>query len=255
MRLKFLAAEQWSWSNLIFICSQDNHNPHLELTLSTRKKISSVLEHLNRKWGNASVASGELMLFPYGAQRENLVGYQRWTQDSVFSAADVYAMIGSPPMFRLRFLPHFSLTLLQCFPCDYLNWFVYYLWRYGWFSDTELGYVAPHAPSASGCVPSFHNINVENKKEQIVDSVPGRVPSTSDQSENFVDPYKKLTSVKENDTFATSSSSMPKETSSYISTSKCDIADTSDPAANVSWPRKETGNEIITGQAEDMVMN
>lgn len=203
----------------------DNHNPHLELTLSTRKKISSVLEHLNRKWGNASVASGELMLFPYGAQRENLVGYQRWTQDSVFSAADVYAMIGSPPMFRLR---------------------------YGWFSDTELGSVAPHAPSASGCVPSFHNINVENKKEQIVDSVPGRVPSTSDQSENFVDPYKKLTSVKENDTFATSSSSMPKETSSYISTSKCDIADTSDPAANVSWPRKETGNEIITGQAEDM---
>lgn len=96
---------------------------------------------------------------------------------------------------------------------------------------------------------------MENKKEQIVDSVPGRVPSTSDQSENFVDPYKKLTSVKENDTFATSSSSMPKETSSYISASKRDIADTSDPAANVSWPRKETGNEIITGQVEDMVMN
>ncbi|GMP50371.1 hypothetical protein CsSME_00017013 [Camellia sinensis var. sinensis] len=75
----------------------DNHNPHLELTLSTRKKISSVLEHLNRKWGNSSVASGELMLFPYCVQRENLVGFCRWTQDSVLSAADVYALIGSPP--------------------------------------------------------------------------------------------------------------------------------------------------------------
>lgn len=43
------------------------------------------------------------MLFPYGAQRDSLVGCQRWTQDSVVSAADVYAMIGSPPVFRLRF--------------------------------------------------------------------------------------------------------------------------------------------------------
>lgn len=203
----------------------DNHNPHLELTLSTRKKISSVLEHLNRKWGNAGVASGELMLFPYGAQRENLVGHQRWTQDSVFSAADVYAMIGSPPMFRLR---------------------------YGWFSDVELGSLALHTPSASCCVPSFHNINVENRKEQIADAVPVNVPSTSDQSENFVDSYKKLTSVAENHTFAPSSSSMPKETSSYISASKGNIGDMSAPAANVSWPGKETGNEIITGQVEYM---
>ena len=44
------------------------------------------------------------MLFPYGVQRENLVGYQRWTQDSVVSAADVYAVLGRPPVFRLRFL-------------------------------------------------------------------------------------------------------------------------------------------------------
>lgn len=88
---------------VVFICLQDKHNPHLELTLSNRKRISSVLEHLNRKWGGSSVASGELMLFPYGAQRENLVGHQSWTQDSIASAADVYSMIGSPPVFRLRF--------------------------------------------------------------------------------------------------------------------------------------------------------
>ncbi|OMP04029.1 TSL-kinase interacting protein 1-like protein [Corchorus olitorius] len=80
----------------------DKHNPHLELTLSTRKKISSIMEHLNRKWGHSSVASGELMLFPNGVQRGNLMGCQRWNQASVVTAGDVYAMIGSPQVFRLR---------------------------------------------------------------------------------------------------------------------------------------------------------
>lgn len=81
----------------------DKHNPHLELTLSTRKKISSVLEHLNRKWGNSSIASGEIMLFPFSVQRENFMASPRWTQASVVNAAEVYAMIGSPPTFRLRY--------------------------------------------------------------------------------------------------------------------------------------------------------
>jgi len=82
---------------------QDKHNPHLELTLSARKKITSILEHLDRKWGSSSIASGELMLFPFNVQRENLFEYQRWSQDSVVTAADVYAMVGSPSVFRLRF--------------------------------------------------------------------------------------------------------------------------------------------------------
>lgn len=45
------------------------------------------------------------MLFPYGAHMENILSYQRWTQTSNLSAADVHAMIGSPPVFRLRFFP------------------------------------------------------------------------------------------------------------------------------------------------------
>ncbi|KAI3809352.1 hypothetical protein L1987_25324 [Smallanthus sonchifolius] len=81
----------------------DNHNPHLELTLSCRKKISSVLEHINRKWGSCSIASGELMLLPYHLQSSNPMICQKWTQDSVLTAADVYAAIGSPPVFRLRY--------------------------------------------------------------------------------------------------------------------------------------------------------
>ncbi|GJV88476.1 TSL-kinase interacting protein 1 [Tanacetum coccineum] len=81
----------------------DNHNPHLELTLSSRKKISSVLEHINRKWGSCSIASGELMLLPYYAQSSNLESCKKWTQDSVLSAADVYAALGRPSVFRLRY--------------------------------------------------------------------------------------------------------------------------------------------------------
>ncbi|KAI3683816.1 hypothetical protein L1987_84331 [Smallanthus sonchifolius] len=81
----------------------DNHNPHLELTLSTRKKISSVLEHMNRKWGGSSIASGELTLVPYYVQTLNILSCQKWTQDSVLSSGDVYAAIGSPSIFRLRY--------------------------------------------------------------------------------------------------------------------------------------------------------
>lgn len=81
----------------------DKHNPHLELTLSTRKKITSVLEHLNRKWGCSAAACGELMLFPYTAQRDSSFHCDRWSQSSLVSAADVYNAVGSPPVFRLRY--------------------------------------------------------------------------------------------------------------------------------------------------------
>ncbi|KAH9610896.1 hypothetical protein KSS87_015039 [Heliosperma pusillum] len=81
----------------------DKHNPHLELTISARKKISSILEHIARKWGNSSVASGELMLFPFDIQKENIFAYQRWTRDSAATATEVHAMVGSPPVFRLRY--------------------------------------------------------------------------------------------------------------------------------------------------------
>ncbi|KAL8135942.1 hypothetical protein AgCh_010529 [Apium graveolens] len=80
---------------------KDDHNPYLELTLSARKKISSVLEHLNRKWGKSS-ARGELLIVPYSVQKENLINYQRWTRDSVLTVADVFKEIGSPSIFRLR---------------------------------------------------------------------------------------------------------------------------------------------------------
>ncbi|XP_052147731.1 TSL-kinase interacting protein 1-like [Oryza glaberrima] len=91
---------------------KDEHNPHLELTLSARKKISSVLEHLNRKWGNSNIASGELLLFPYCAHQEDLATYQRWTTKDTVAVADVFLSVNSPSVFRLRY-GWFSLAELE----------------------------------------------------------------------------------------------------------------------------------------------
>ncbi|KAA8546928.1 hypothetical protein F0562_003357 [Nyssa sinensis] len=94
---------------------KDGHNPFLELTLSARKKISSVVKHLNSKWGSSSVAQGELMLFPYNVQLEQLASYRRWTvNDCDVSAGDVYAALGSPAIFRLRY-GWFSIIELKTF--------------------------------------------------------------------------------------------------------------------------------------------
>ncbi|XP_068648755.1 TSL-kinase interacting protein 1-like isoform X2 [Aristolochia californica] len=83
---------------------KDKCNPHLELTLSARKKIISVLKHLNSKWGNSNAALGELMLFPYDIDLRNLAKCKRWTSNDVeTTAADVYGIIGRPAVFRLRY--------------------------------------------------------------------------------------------------------------------------------------------------------
>ncbi|KAF8683492.1 hypothetical protein HU200_044400 [Digitaria exilis] len=91
---------------------KDEHNPHLELTLSSRKKISSVLEHLNRKWGNSNITYGELTLFPYCAHQEDLTTYQRWTTRDTVAVADVFLSVNSPSVFRLRY-GWFSLAELE----------------------------------------------------------------------------------------------------------------------------------------------
>ncbi|XP_052197954.1 TSL-kinase interacting protein 1 isoform X2 [Diospyros lotus] len=82
---------------------KDGYNPFLELTLPARKKISSVLKHLNSKWGSSSVAVGQPVLFPYNVLLENLTTSKRWTLSSGISADDVYAAIERPSVFRLRY--------------------------------------------------------------------------------------------------------------------------------------------------------
>ncbi|XP_048232242.1 TSL-kinase interacting protein 1 isoform X2 [Ricinus communis] len=78
---------------------KDGYHPYLELTLSARKKISSVLNHLNHKWGDSSIATGEPFLLPY--KIAECLSSCRWTLNDVgLSAGDIYAAVGSPSIFR-----------------------------------------------------------------------------------------------------------------------------------------------------------
>ncbi|KAG7960413.1 hypothetical protein I3843_10G121600 [Carya illinoinensis] len=199
----------------------DKHNPHLELTLSARKKISSVLEHLNRKWGNSSVASGELMLFPYSVQGENLIDCPRWTQDSIVSAADVYAMLGRPPFFRLR---------------------------YGWFSDTELGSAVLQPPSASCCILGEHIMNGNTK---ITDSPPISMASTIDRTLDLYEDQPAV--VNQNHALPPSSTYLSREMNKWTCLAPSNnLVESSDLAANISWCRKEAGDGTIMRQSEDV---
>lgn len=192
---------------------KDNHNPFLELTLSNRKKISSVMEHLNRKWGSSSVACGELMLCPYGVEREKMVGCQRWTQDTAMSAADVYTVLENPPVFRLR---------------------------YGWFSKDELTSITVQERQAP-CLPreSVMACNSTVDSEQIP-------PSANHQSEEVGHTYEdQLLSVS-----ATSGLACPsivsEERSGYIAAgSKSKLMKPSATGTDTMCYPNETGGGIM----------
>lgn len=82
---------------------KDGHHPYLELTLKARKRISSVLKHLQTKWGSSNIATGGPVLYPYSIE-EAKSSPDRWTlNDKEVSAGDVHAAIGSPALFRLRY--------------------------------------------------------------------------------------------------------------------------------------------------------
>uniref|UniRef100_A0A2P2LZH9 Uncharacterized protein MANES_09G067200 n=1 Tax=Rhizophora mucronata TaxID=61149 RepID=A0A2P2LZH9_RHIMU len=195
----------------------DKHNPHLELTLGSRKKISSVLEHLNQKWGDSSVASEELMLLPYNAHRENLVGCQRWMQDSNATAADVHISIGSPAMFRLR---------------------------YGWFLNTEFTSMRAQKPLVPTCT-SVGDSSTGNRMQEIVDPISSYGSSTNDQAEKIVDPCNdQLTAANK----ICASASAGGHNSAVT---RNNLLEFSDPAANTSWHRKEISNRANPKQPAD----
>ncbi|CAL4952002.1 unnamed protein product [Urochloa decumbens] len=85
------------------IMQQEKHNPYLELILAPRKKMSSVVQHLNTKWGNSQCAKGELMLFPNDARVDTVASSAKWTLKDTCTAADVHVAVGSPSTFRLRY--------------------------------------------------------------------------------------------------------------------------------------------------------
>ncbi|KAG8374227.1 hypothetical protein BUALT_Bualt11G0109100 [Buddleja alternifolia] len=189
----------------------DHHNPHLELTLSTKKKVSSVLEHLNRKWGNPSLLSQELMLFPYWAQRENMVGYQKWSKDSPLCAADVYYLIGSPPIFRLR---------------------------YGWFSKAEIESATSQALSGNNLKEQNMSSNIEREHNAETQNPSGPHNDQSVSAEQMNPPTPSTSSPIK--TVNCGGSFFNINTSQYH-----------DSAAGVSSLRSEHGDLVATRQVEN----
>lgn len=77
----------------------------MELTLGARKKVASVIKHLNTKWGCSSAAVGELMLFPYDARLENIASCKRWTSDcGSYTAGELHEALQTPTVFRLKYV-------------------------------------------------------------------------------------------------------------------------------------------------------
>uniref|UniRef100_A0A453QC83 TSL-kinase interacting protein 1 n=1 Tax=Aegilops tauschii subsp. strangulata TaxID=200361 RepID=A0A453QC83_AEGTS len=99
MKLQFFPIDEATQK----VLQQEKHNPYLELTLAPRKKVSSIVQHLNTKWGRSSCAKGDLMLFPYSATPDSIASSKKWTLHDSCTAADVYVAVGSPSTFRLRY--------------------------------------------------------------------------------------------------------------------------------------------------------
>lgn len=78
---------------------KDGFHPYLELTLSSRKKVFSVLQHIHCKWGSSEIARGDPTLYPYDQSSSS---GPKWTPNSSITIKDVYVAIGAPSLFRLR---------------------------------------------------------------------------------------------------------------------------------------------------------
>ncbi|XP_077246978.1 TSL-kinase interacting protein 1 isoform X2 [Tasmannia lanceolata] len=215
---------------------KDEHNPHLELTLTARKKISSVLEHLNRKWGNSSIASGELMLFPYSIQKESPESLLQWTlKDTIAIAADVYATVGSPAIFRLR---------------------------YGWISNSDFGSgtlrlppTSPHSDSFLQCKDiqeGYANMEISDGEVVNVDRSPS--PALTQPSKQFIEYSKnQLSSMVEKAPPMNSFLDFPERMIRDIATDQDSTLPASLGHTNTSsWLREEIGDGITGKQWDDV---
>ncbi|XP_048593822.1 TSL-kinase interacting protein 1 [Brassica napus] len=117
---------------------KDGFHPYLELTLSSRKKVSSVLQHIHCKWGSSDIARGDPTLYPFDQSSSS---GPKWTPNSSITIKDVYVAIGAPSLFRLR---------------------------YGWSSETCNKTDEPPSPSTPSitCFPNVEPQNIFcNKRE------------------------------------------------------------------------------------------
>ncbi|CAH8369268.1 unnamed protein product [Eruca vesicaria subsp. sativa] len=139
---------------------KDGFHPYLELTLSSRKKVSSVLQHIQSKWGSSEITRGDPTLYPYDQSR--LPSGPKWTANSSITIRDVYVAIGAPSLFRLR---------------------------YGWSSGTCNKTDEPPSPSTPG-ITCFPNVEpqkfISNRRE--IASMTGKQMFGLDNLNQVTDP-------------------------------------------------------------------
>ncbi|KAG7618981.1 hypothetical protein AtNW77_Chr4g0319301 [Arabidopsis thaliana] len=142
---------------------KDGFHPYLELTLSSRKKISSVLQRIHSKWGSSEIARGDPTLYPYDTSV--LASGHKWVANSNITTGNVYEAIGAPFIFRLR---------------------------YGWSSATENKTNEPPSPSTPGTgtqmLGSENPLTMLSSPNQVTDTPPlenlphdGQVESTENK--------------------------------------------------------------------------
>ncbi|KAJ0233535.1 TSL-kinase interacting-like protein [Hirschfeldia incana] len=138
---------------------KDGFHPYLELTLSSRKKVSSVLQHIHSKWSSSHIARGDPTLYPYDKSSSS---GPNWTANSSITIRDVYVAIGAPSLFRLR---------------------------YGWSSETCNKTDEPPSPSTPGltCFPSVEPENFISTKRESA-SITGKQLFGSDNLTQLTDP-------------------------------------------------------------------
>ena len=82
---------------------ENNYKPLMELTFRQRKTVPGLIAHLSEKWLNAAPsASHRLQLYPFEAKETPPTTCWNATCTHV-TAMDIYAELGSPRCFRLRY--------------------------------------------------------------------------------------------------------------------------------------------------------
>lgn len=142
-----------------------------------------------------------------------MVGYQKWTQNSALSAADIYALVGSPPVFRLK---------------------------YGWFTDPDHKSPTFQEPLASSDILSERDMNMNDKEKQNVRQLP---VSTSPKDKQILVARIAPSSTDVHTEIIGCVSTDPNK----------NLLESSDHAPTISRQGGETGNGTVIRQAEHTV--
>lgn len=120
-----------------------------------------MLQHINSKWSSSEIARGDPTLYPY--DKSVFASGHKWIANSNTTTGDVYAALGSPSLFRLRFL-HIC-TFQSNFLSVAASYESYISFRYGWSDNKTDEPPSPSTPSIT-CSPNVEPQNIISNKTE-----------------------------------------------------------------------------------------